>query len=392
MTPAEIAQLARAMTELATLKTDLESSRRELESVQQQLAAQKSPVQNPPGQPDQYLVGLGRDRRLVEQGRSGAQNDNVRRGFPIGRCVALTLLTNVLALGAAAYWVHQNMPAEFQALIAAYQSHRPAESGDRRPSQPATNVAPVPVTDAPAEATPALIAATIPVASVPPASASPALTPPPLGDNLPPAQRELVLLKERNRLTAYADEAIATGVRASYDRLWEALHDPRLANLVHATRAEIIRVQHAYLGGSRIDRFDIPVGAYFPEESALTDGQLKDRQLIKLLSDPTNPWEVRMKAANLLGTRRSIEAGDALVQAVKSDANLDVVKEATFSFDQMTGYHGKIFDAASLEKWWQQYKANPKLRLPDTEGPPVSNSNLPGAALGQADAPPVANR
>jgi hypothetical protein len=137
---------------------------------------------------------------------------------------------------------------------------------------------------------------------------------------------------------------------------------------VDAIRAEILRVQSAYLSGSRIDRFDIPVGAYFPEDSSLTDAQLKDGQLIKLLREAANPWEVRMKAANLLGTRRSTEVGDALVHAVKSDANLDVVKEATFSFEQMTGYHSKIFDAASLEDWWKHYKAEPRPPKANTAG------------------------
>jgi hypothetical protein len=181
----------------------------------------------------------------------------------------------------------------------------------------------------------------------------------PLGDGLPPAQGELVLLKERNRLTGYADEAIATGARAPYQRLWEALDDPRLANLVHAARAEILRVQNYYLGGSRIDHYDIPVMTYFPDDAALRDSQLKDDQLIKLLRDKKNPWEVRMKAAYLLGKRHSGEAGDALVAAVKTDDNLDVVKEATFSFEQMTGFRARIFDAASMDQWWKQYKATP---------------------------------
>jgi hypothetical protein len=71
-----------------------------------------------------------------------------------------------------------------------------------------------------------------------------------------------------------------------------------------------------------------------------------------------------VKAAFLLGTRRSMEVGDALVSAVKDDDNLDVVKEATFSFEQMTGYRARIFDADSMEKWWKQYKATPTLQRP----------------------------
>lgn len=181
------------------------------------------------------------------------------------------------------------------------------------------------------------------------AAAAPALS--------PSTQGELVLLKERNRLAGYADEAIATGARAPYDRLWEALDDPRLASLVHAARAEILRVQNYYLSGSRLDAYDIPVASYFPDSAALKDSQLKEDELVTLLANPKHPWQVRMKAANLIGLRRSKNAGDALVKAILEDQNLDVVKEASFSFEQMTGFRARLFEPASVKAWWDQYNS-----------------------------------
>ncbi|WP_075088724.1 hypothetical protein [Verrucomicrobium spinosum] len=83
--------------------------------------------------------------------------------------------------------------------------------------------------------------------------------------------------------------------RAPYDRLWEALDDPRLASLVHAARAEILRVQNYYLSGSRLDAYDIPVATYFPDSAALKDSQLKEDELVTLLANPKHPWQVRMK-------------------------------------------------------------------------------------------------
>jgi hypothetical protein len=176
---------------------------------------------------------------------------------------------------------------------------------------------------------------------------------------IPPSSNDLILLKERNRLTGYADEAIATGARVPYDRLWEALEDPRMIKLIHAARAEILRVQNFYLSGSRIESYTIQVGDYFPESASLKDSQLRDEQLIELLEKKENPWQVRMKAANLLGLRRSRAVGDALVRAVKYDPNLDVVKEATFSFEQMSGYRARIFEPASMDAWWTQYNSSP---------------------------------
>jgi len=191
---------------------------------------------------------------------------------------------------------------------------------------------------------------------------------------LPISQPDLILLKERNRLTGYADEAIATGAREPYDRLWAALDDPRLANLVHAARTEILRVQNYYLSGSRIERFDIPVGDYYPDNATLRDAQLPDDKLINLLSKGSNPWQVRLKAANLLGMRRSTAVGDALVKAIKEDKNLDVVKEATFSFEQMTGYRARLFEPTSVDAWWKQYNATPS-----PSKPPVKKTPSPQA-------------
>ena len=168
------------------------------------------------------------------------------------------------------------------------------------------------------------------------------------------------MLKERNRLTAFADEAIATGARGPYERLWDAMEDPHLANLVHAARAEILRVQDCYINGQRvkfygIQQHQIPVAEIFPDSSALAPAQLSDDQLIQVLQDLKQSWQTRVKAAWHLGQRRSTKVGDALVKAIKSDPMLDVTAEATFSFEQISGYHAKLFDIPPLEAWWNSY-------------------------------------
>jgi hypothetical protein len=361
-----------------------------------------------------------------------ARRANVRRS-PNLIVIALTLFAYLLVLVACGFWFHHRLMSDIEARIESARSNEPRLESTRV-AVPSAAGPPAPIAVGGADAaalkrledllhsdagkmklemdalskrlagteeqnrqqaaqlgalTAELSAAKAALAekkSKPSASVAAASAPLPQGDGLPPAQGELVLLKERNRLTDYADEAIATGARAPYERLWEALDDPRLANLVHAARAEILRVQNFYLGGSRIDHYDIPVMTYFPDDAALRDSQLKDDQLIKLLRDKKNPWEVRMKAANLLGTRHSSAAGDALVAAVKADDNLDVVKEATFSFEQMTGFRARIFDAASLDQWWKQYKATPtppKPKAKATNAKAPIKENPKGEAAGK---------
>ena len=190
----------------------------------------------------------------------------------------------------------------------------------------------------------------------------------PGGQSLPskllPSQSELVLLKERNRLTSLADDAIATAARGPYEQLWEAVKDPRMVNLVHGARAEILRVQQFYLSGSRLSKYEIPVAEVFPATPNLRDVQLSDDQLITLLSDPKLAWQNRLRASWLLGQRKSEKAAEALVKAVKEDQNLDVVKEATFSFEQMTGYRASLFEAKALEAWWKEFSSVPTIKKP----------------------------
>lgn len=189
--------------------------------------------------------------------------------------------------------------------------------------------------------------------------------PPATVEGPPDSLSDLVLLKERNRLTAYADEAIATGARGPYERLWDAFEDPRLANLVHAARAEILRVQDCYINGQRvkfhnIQQHQIPVAEIFPDSPALAPAQLSDDQLIRVLQDLTQTWQTRVKAAWHLGQRRNTKVGDALVKAIKTDPVLDVAAEATFSFEQITGYHAKLFEVPALEAWWKSYNEKPR--------------------------------
>lgn len=222
------------------------------------------------------------------------------------------------------------------------------------------------------------------------ASVAPAATPEGTLE-LPPTQAEMVQLKERNRLTAFADEAISTGSRDAYEQLWKALTDPRLATLVHGARAEILRVQECYLSGQRVKyyglkNYQMPIAELFPDTPTLTPAQLSDDQLIHILQDHQKaPWQAREKAAWYLGSRRTKKVGDALVKAVKEDPMLDVAAEATFSFEQVTNYHAKLFEPEAMEAWWKTYNSVP----PDNRGPAAKKEaqvQLPEAGLAKTPA------
>jgi hypothetical protein len=171
------------------------------------------------------------------------------------------------------------------------------------------------------------------------------------------ANQELVLLKERNRLTGFADEAIAEGKREALNRLLDTLKDKDLSKLQHAAYAEIQRVYYHLRYMSRIEKgYTIPVNEIFKDNTIRSETDLNTEQIISLLQDQAKDWKIRLRAAYLLGGRRTPEVGDALIKALKEDPVLDVAKESQFSFEQNTNRSFLLFDITSIEEWWAQQK------------------------------------
>lgn len=166
---------------------------------------------------------------------------------------------------------------------------------------------------------------------------------------------ELVLLKQRNRLTLLADEVMATGKSEPMRSLWAALRDPELSRLKHAATAEIIRVQNHL---DRITRlppdYRLPLKELFPDSSTASDDQLGSAELISLLRDQNKSLQIRARAALLLTGRKTGEVGDALVESMNSDPELDVVKECQHALRKTFGMAVPLFDSASAQDWWQK--------------------------------------
>jgi hypothetical protein len=176
-----------------------------------------------------------------------------------------------------------------------------------------------------------------------------------------PVNEELRLLKERNRLTFYADQAIATGSSEAMDNLWRSIDDPELTRLRDGAKAEIIRVQNYYSQLSRLPPdFRLPVQALFHDPAIRSEADLQPAQLTQLLTDQKQPLEVRARAAYVLGGHPTDpKVAAALVQAMTTDPSLDVMKEVqrTLSLD-----HGMIIpplNARAAKAWWQGKQSAP---------------------------------
>jgi len=88
----------------------------------------------------------------------------------------------------------------------------------------------------------------------------------------------------------------------------------------------------------------------------LTNEAIPTPSLIYIfLLNSKQDWKYRVKAAQILGTRREKIVFPALLQATKSDPNLWVKRSALVSFQTMTGFLGfDVFDFEGADKWWEQ--------------------------------------
>lgn len=171
---------------------------------------------------------------------------------------------------------------------------------------------------------------------------------------LTPTQEEFIQLKERNRLTQYADEAIATGMRKPLEAIVEYMQDPQSERLHEAAKAEYLRAVRAIQIIQREDPgYRIPVAEVFKGQNVKEEADLKPSDLLKLLADHKQPWEARSRACFLLLGSTAPETNEKLIEAVKSDPSLEVAKQAQICLEQRVKRRFRIFDIPAIEAWWK---------------------------------------
>lgn len=167
-----------------------------------------------------------------------------------------------------------------------------------------------------------------------------------------PTQAEFIQLKERNRITAYADEAISTGDRKPLETLVEYIRGSGSDHLRDAAQAEYMRVVRMVQFYQREDPgFRLPVTELFKGENLQYEADLKPQHLFKLLADVKQSWEVRVRAAILLKSSDSPETNAKLIEAVKNDPSLEVAKHAQIALEQRIQRRFRLFDIPAIEAW-----------------------------------------
>lgn len=173
-----------------------------------------------------------------------------------------------------------------------------------------------------------------------------------------PSTSELILLKERNRLSEYADKAIALGSRDDLQAIVDAMFDPAMKHLNHACQAEFRRVQNYYEYSVSIDPgFTLPLQELFKDGSVTAEADLTTAQLTRILQETKGPWENRLRAAYLLRASTDKDTNAALLKSLKEDPSLDVAKQAQTTFEKRVGRKFRLFDIPTIEAWLQTQKS-----------------------------------
>jgi len=201
----------------------------------------------------------------------------------------------------------------------------------------------------------------VPTADAAHASAADAAQVAAMMPSVSPSTSELILLKERNRLTDYADRAIATGSRDALQAVVSSMFDPAMKHLRNACEAEFRRVQNYFEYSISIDPgYTLPLQDLFKDGSVRAEADLTPPQLIKLMHDVSQAWENRLRCAYLLRASTDKETNAALLKTLKEDPSLDVAKQAQTSFEKRVARKFRLFDIPTIEAWWETQKGAAK--------------------------------
>jgi len=166
---------------------------------------------------------------------------------------------------------------------------------------------------------------------------------------------ELTILKNRNQLIALTDRATTNGDRAAFEKL-RGLYQLSQQGTAEFTAAfsEFMKVKSFYVTANRFNHGDLQ----YKDEAGklLINKDIPTDILISTLST-SNDIISRVKAARLLGSVKEKKVAEALIKAINNDSNLDVLKAAIASFNQITETKNiDILDTYPVNDWFSQNK------------------------------------
>jgi hypothetical protein len=166
---------------------------------------------------------------------------------------------------------------------------------------------------------------------------------------------EVLRFQRRGDIFELGDTAIGDMSRSAYEELREILNDPSDALLQLAAKSEIIRVNNAFANSTRTS--GITLSMQGTGDATLEESGLTTRELIDILIDDPD-WRFRARSAQLLTEKKELGVPEALLEAMKDDENLEVLKNAAKAFETVTGSRAPgVFEYEYFSEWWETNSA-----------------------------------
>lgn len=173
-------------------------------------------------------------------------------------------------------------------------------------------------------------------------------------------RREVETLQRRNRLTALADAAISDGVIEAFRELERICEPEAKGDEYRAAMAELFRVYAAYSIGAPTRWPDLELLASKINPLKQKESELTIDELLTIL-ELRDPPQARARALDLLAKKeikKSPVVAKALVEALKRETHLEVVRRIRATFALVTEYRkGGKLDGRDLLEWWEANKA-----------------------------------
>jgi len=162
---------------------------------------------------------------------------------------------------------------------------------------------------------------------------------------------ELLRIQKRSKIFELGDMAIAEMSRSAYEELLEIVNEPSDPSLQLAAKSEVARVSNAFVNSSRTLGFRIQRQNAFETETEESD--FSTSELVEILIEDPD-WRSRAMSAQLLANRKELGVPEALLESMKSEENLEVLKDAIRGFESVTGYKvPDIFGYQQCSEWWE---------------------------------------
>ncbi|RJP95323.1 MAG: HEAT repeat domain-containing protein [Desulfobacteraceae bacterium] len=173
---------------------------------------------------------------------------------------------------------------------------------------------------------------------------------------------EVSILKKRNEILKLGDLGTQSADRSALEELEKISLESEDASLKTAANSEIARIKSFWIGVTRLKGLN-----FIKNGEIKKDDDLATTELIQeMLSNPE--WSVRALAAQALHKRKEKGVPEALVKCIKDDRNLEVIKNATRSFELVTGYERvDVFSSDYIETWWAEHGEETTAKLRDSQ-------------------------